>query len=469
MTGRLLRDESGIAMGLAVIMIVLIGVMGAGLLVFVRNDLEAVVEVNQGQKAFDAADAGVQAAALRLYRDNIPAHYDVDAGDPSYEVECDVTDAEQESEPRIPAGENWSPEANGVTKQFEDGQFTVTIEYLRSTTNTECLAPETPGAGTKFFKVLSTGEVGDATRKVEAIYTTSDTNVPKAFFARESVTISGSVETGDVSLFSIGDVTFNGGASISGQDLAYGDWTSQPGGSTNAYNSTPRGTTAAGVGTPGNISNGDEVSGRDYDADVPNSSYPKFVSGADYDNPGAEITFPFNAALGALDADTLCEIAKEQDSIDDAHYQPVSTSGSYSLSNWPASNAANTIVCVDFVDGSDGVRDVKWDVGGNENLPPNYPNQCKGPIREGILVVRNGNFKSAQNKALFSGPIVIRGGALEEGDYTSTGGNPCLEGFANASGEITLSGNVEPYSIEDLNTLPGFYGVQQWSWRELYQ
>jgi hypothetical protein len=40
----------------------LIGVMGAGLLTLVRSDLEAVVEVNQGQRALGLADAGVQAA-----------------------------------------------------------------------------------------------------------------------------------------------------------------------------------------------------------------------------------------------------------------------------------------------------------------------------------------------------------------------------------------------------------------------
>ncbi len=44
------RDESGITMGLAVIMIVLIGVMGAGLLAFVRNDLGSVVEVTKGRR-----------------------------------------------------------------------------------------------------------------------------------------------------------------------------------------------------------------------------------------------------------------------------------------------------------------------------------------------------------------------------------------------------------------------------------
>jgi hypothetical protein len=43
---RLRRDESGVALGLTIILIVLIGVMGAGLLTFVRSDLDAVIEVN---------------------------------------------------------------------------------------------------------------------------------------------------------------------------------------------------------------------------------------------------------------------------------------------------------------------------------------------------------------------------------------------------------------------------------------
>lgn len=57
MLGRFVKEEAGMALGLAVIMIVLIGAMGAGFLVFVRNDLEAVVEVNRGQTALETADA----------------------------------------------------------------------------------------------------------------------------------------------------------------------------------------------------------------------------------------------------------------------------------------------------------------------------------------------------------------------------------------------------------------------------
>ncbi|CAN5888355.1 hypothetical protein BH23ACT11_BH23ACT11_16060 [soil metagenome] len=131
MLERFLKDESGIALGLAVIMIVLIGVMGAGLLVFVRNDLMAVVEVNRGQKAFEIADAGVEAARRRLLADSRRQHYDKDRTN-------DCT-------PEVRLGEDWSPSTTayenpdcsgaeitrdppGVTKNFAGGKFNVTIQ-----------------------------------------------------------------------------------------------------------------------------------------------------------------------------------------------------------------------------------------------------------------------------------------------------------------------------------------------------
>src|SRR5215213_10663789 len=79
MIQRLVRDESGMTLALAVMMIVLIGVMGAGLLAFVQNDLKSVIEVNRGQKAFDIAEAGVQAAKSHLRVDSFREHYDTDS------------------------------------------------------------------------------------------------------------------------------------------------------------------------------------------------------------------------------------------------------------------------------------------------------------------------------------------------------------------------------------------------------
>src|SRR5215217_504842 len=66
---RFVDDESGMTLALAIIMIVLIGVMGAGLLTFVNRDLGTMVEENRGQQAFEMADAGVYAAKRQLTSD----------------------------------------------------------------------------------------------------------------------------------------------------------------------------------------------------------------------------------------------------------------------------------------------------------------------------------------------------------------------------------------------------------------
>jgi type II secretory pathway component PulK len=63
---RVVEDESGMVMGLAVIMVALIGVIGAGLLTLVVTDLHATIEANRGQRAFEMADAGVEVAKARL-------------------------------------------------------------------------------------------------------------------------------------------------------------------------------------------------------------------------------------------------------------------------------------------------------------------------------------------------------------------------------------------------------------------
>lgn len=63
---RLLREERGVALALAVMLVVLIGVLGAGLLAVVITDLQATVEANKGQRAFEMAEAGVGVAGAHL-------------------------------------------------------------------------------------------------------------------------------------------------------------------------------------------------------------------------------------------------------------------------------------------------------------------------------------------------------------------------------------------------------------------
>jgi hypothetical protein len=491
MLERFRRDETGMALALAVIMIVLIGVMGAGLLVFVRNDLEAVVEVNQGQRAMDLADAGTQAAKAQLLADNIPAHYDVDDllsqvfNDPLCNIDSsDATRAAGELIGRNPSSENWSPEAGGRTLSLAGGEFNATIRWMTPLplAPSECRAPRTsltgilPG-GTEYFKVVSTGKYGNATRRVEAIYETYDLNVPRAYYTPGPITVSGTACIDSVSLFSLSTVTFNGSGGcknalglatdshMKGTDVAYGDWNDPP---SDKFNKTGRKgafgvpVTDAGVGTAGTITGSTTRKGtRDFDS----TTTPKFVQ-APSANPQStnEITFPFD--LGSQpDANRLCDEAKAQGT-----YEEYTTTGNKSLTSWPGNSSYTTVVCKVFKS-TDSSNKLIWDVSGTTNLLDLYSG-CEGPIQKGTLVIRGGNFSTKSNTALFQGVVVVRGAegstSTDLGNSSDTG-NTCLDGFVNATSEIKIAGTVRPSSSLELNSRPGFYGVRTWSWRELYE
>jgi type II secretory pathway component PulK len=72
---RLLRGERGMALGLAIIVVVIVGVMGAGLMTFVSTDLQAVVQVNRGEQAFELTEAGIEVAKAHLATDPSPADW----------------------------------------------------------------------------------------------------------------------------------------------------------------------------------------------------------------------------------------------------------------------------------------------------------------------------------------------------------------------------------------------------------
>lgn len=478
MVGRYVKNESGIALPLAVIMIVLIGVMGAGLLVFVRNDLEAVIEVNQGQRAFNVADAGVQVAKQQLLGDKYPAHYDVDdaASSINFGAACNVDSSDaSESIVRVPAGENWSPEVGGITKNFAGGQFNVTIRWLspNASADSRCIAPETGtlSPGVDYFKVISTGTYGNAKRKIETIYRTYPLDVPKAYFTPGNITLSGTANIQNVSLFTLGNITINGGAQISGPDLAYGDWNDSP---SDKYNTTartalvctlPDGTSkmCAGLGAVGQITGSSALGTRDFDVDSTPINFIKKANPETDTQTTSQITFPFNYQTQP-DADRLCDEAKAQ-----GNYITNNTAGNATLNSWPSS-APTTVVCYEFTDAGSN-HTLTWNVNGTGNLASPYEG-CKGPIQEGNLVVRGGGFGTKSNTALFRGVVVTRGPAgaevSEVGTSTDTG-NTCLDGFVNASGEIKIAGTVRPSTSTEANNRPGFYGVKTWTWRELYQ
>jgi Tfp pilus assembly protein PilX len=120
MTLHLMREERGMVLGLAIIVVLVIGVMGAGLLTFVSADLQAVVAVNRGEQAFQLAEAGIEVAKAHLADDPSPSDWS------SGELHMDGVD---------------------------DNSVTVTVEHV---------------AGT--FEVVSTGRYGETKRKIEAVF-----------------------------------------------------------------------------------------------------------------------------------------------------------------------------------------------------------------------------------------------------------------------------------------------------------
>jgi type II secretory pathway component PulK len=136
MIRRLLPEERGMALGLAIIVVVIVGVMGAGLLTFVATDLQAVVAVNRGEQAFELAEAGIEVAKAHLANDSSPA--------------------------------DWSSGELHMAGMVE-GSVTVTVEY---------------DADSNSFEAVSIGQYRETNRKLEATFSVED-GAPKLLSWRE--------------------------------------------------------------------------------------------------------------------------------------------------------------------------------------------------------------------------------------------------------------------------------------------
>ena len=136
MIRRLLSEERGMALGLAIIVVVIVGVMGAGLLTFVATDLQAVVAVNRGEQAFELAEAGIEVAKAHLANYSSPAE--------------------------------WSSGELHMAGMVE-GSVTVTIEY---------------DAESETFEAISTSQYRETSRKIEATFAIEE-GKPKLLSWRE--------------------------------------------------------------------------------------------------------------------------------------------------------------------------------------------------------------------------------------------------------------------------------------------
>jgi hypothetical protein len=227
---RFVNEESGMALPLAVIMIVLLGVMGAGLLTFVSRDLNTVVEQNRGQRAFELADAGVGVAKRQLTDDC--------AGDilctDSYDAAIDeLGNYKDLTAPDI----QWSWLEGGVTLEDLDGDGNVTtVDKVHVAIDFQ--------ANKNRFKVISTGTYGEppreSKRKIEAIlqgvggsFGGEGIGHP-IYYTPSDITIEGDpeneIQMQGISMFTKGDIIMEGynGGIAAGSGCSKGDPVNAP-------------------------------------------------------------------------------------------------------------------------------------------------------------------------------------------------------------------------------------------------
>lgn len=504
---RFLKEESGMAMGLVVIMIVLIGVMGAGLLTFVQRDLENVVEVNRGQKAIEVSDAGLQAARRQLLVNSFPNQYN----DPS-------------ATPLSPEAANspWAFDSGSATCgslaagpgrciTTPEGNVRVTIKYLPPpTTETERkdpnFAPEALPAGASdykdqrdYFRVETDGVFSGARRKIQAILVTEDLNLPKAYFSTNDIDLGPScsaLTVTNVSLFARGNITGLRDCTLQGTDLAYGNWqndNNDKGRRSSSGTPVVGDAKATGAGAEGNI----EYQSSSYDSTqkgAPDNSSDRykrvdFDGTANLTGSGAQpspnykfcdrdtacwpsgtpqptnvITYPFNDD-GKLDPAFLQSIAEQQVSPTTEKSNYVQTSGTSvpdidQTTFHQVDPALSSVMVIRFT-GSKGSVDIQ---------PTGSSTPC--PIKGTILVI-NGDIKTSSGGGgrCFDGIISIQDPTPATPDltYDSTGGGFSLNGFLNVEGTIKLGGNVSPILGLDVLNQPGYHDVKIWSWRECYK
>jgi hypothetical protein len=462
MLRRLVRDESGMTMGLTVIMIVLIGVMGAGLLVFVQRDLDSVVENNRGQRALELADAGVQVAKEQLKDDSDPAHYNGGSDDIL-----------------------WSKSKGGVTLRDLDGSpatedpVQVVIEYKYD------LVQQVDS-----FVVVSTGTYGDAKRKIEAIFKRTDaiSSTPPAYFTRSDLKISGNITSTGASYFAMknGDVSgsINFGAVVDPMKrwASTDDALSYP----NSFNGTPRPALSAGlpgvaVGNVLTLGSGLQISTqvnkgvRSFDKDtVPHVCVPyyrpcEYPAGSGVVLADTQkIGFPFPTERLPNDIEILRRKAQEQEQANPSvdYYKENLAAGTHSITSWPTDADHNTVFFYSFPTWSSN-NVVKWDL----NL------LCTDATRRGVIVVENGNFELSGNRGGFNGTVLVYGGIdpatndyyPDRGQFHSSG-TSCMSGYATSTGNMYLSGNYSAVNIPALTDLTVFVGsMKLTSWRELYE
>jgi hypothetical protein len=505
MTQRFTRDESGMAMALAVMMILLIGVMGAGLLTFMQNDLKSIMEANKGQMSLDIADAGVEAAKSHLRQDSFREHYDTNRANDCAEGwrvgnenwskategyfsaatpgKCDDP-ADEVTHPADDPATPW-PDHYGVTDQFASGRFHVTIECYNQVDDGDVegvtgfdpcdggaagLAPDTqPSTERKFFKITSTGydtEAGDgAVRKIEAIYFTSqNTYVPLAYWTPGNINYNGTQCVKRMSFFAGGNITnvkrglgCNGAASSPAgiiadrsQDALYRDWVKAPNNSTQRVDAGGNPVNSAGFGAGGFVCAGSPGPS----CDGPEDSYADGYR--DYDQTTGtkgqlkefEIHAPYPTPAGQITFPFEEGTAIEDPStlIDPGLLEEMEAAASAQNTYYPASGDY-TIDTWPAEPGQDARYFIDGRGGPGVDVRFNV-NTCVGscagdPKARGIIIVANGEFRFSNSSNGFDGVIIVIGeGGPDGGGTDDNSGSYQQTGSDQLDGYASASGNI---------------------------
>jgi hypothetical protein len=509
--GRLVREEAGMTMGLVVIMLVLIGVMGAGLLTFVQRDLEAVLAVNEGQQALAVADAGIEAARAQLAQNGFANQYNDPATAPFSPDPANSSWAFNSSSATCGA----LPSGPGRCIITGEGEVRVTIRYLPPPATEEQRtspnhAPEALAAGTEYpdgrqyYRVESDGSADGARRKIQAILITQPFGAPITYYATGNVTFNGDrASLTDTSVFAGGNVTGARENLVTGIDRVYGNWlrlgyndSARPGNDLNPALAANR----AGVAAEGTITyapgGGDveKFNNTRQKAGTQTASMQRYGK-VDFDNrgtdsaditptagvspyafcekgstcwpsgnqPGGVITYPFDPTERA-DLDFLKRLAISQDNYILNPTIPFKIRGSNQSTNpdaYPIPSPENTVYFVEFT-GAQGRVEFEVDAGTN-------------PKASGVIVVVNGDFLLTSAGVETGGGGFVGAVILHDPNPTDSAvmtyeaqGNSALEGFVNVEGNMILGGSSSPFLGNGAHALPGFHQVKVWSWRECY-
>ncbi len=222
---RFVNEDSGMALPLAVIMIVLLGVMGAGLLTFVSRDLNTVAEQNRGQRAFELADAGVGVAKRQLTDDCAGDILCTDSYDAARDGDGNIVDLTADDI-------QWSWLMGGVTlDDLDDDDNLTTVDSVHVAIDFQ--------ANRNQFKVISTGTYGESKRKIEAIlkgvggsFGGEGIGHP-LYFTPSDITIEGNpadeIQLQGISMFTKGDIVMEGfSQGLAGSGCSKGDPVNAP-------------------------------------------------------------------------------------------------------------------------------------------------------------------------------------------------------------------------------------------------